>query len=67
MGGTGPKRSKGLVKKTSLLLTAGAVKKPHRYRPGTGALRDIRRYKKTTNLLIPKAPFSRFVHNLNKL
>ena len=28
-----------------------------RYRPGTVALREIRRYQKTTNLLIPKLPF----------
>ena len=27
----------------------GGVKKPHRYRPGTVALREIRRYQKTTS------------------
>ena len=26
----------------------GGVKKPHRYRPGTVALREIRRYQKST-------------------
>ena len=31
---------------------AGAVKKPHRYRPGTVALREIRKYQKSTALLI---------------
>ncbi|TIA79134.1 hypothetical protein E3P99_04152, partial [Wallemia hederae] len=31
---------------------AGGVKKPHRYRPGTVALREIRRYQKSTELLI---------------
>ena len=30
----------------------GGVKKPHRYRPGTVALREIRRFQKTTELLI---------------
>ena len=35
----------------------GGVKKPHRYRPGTIALREIRRFQKTTELLIRKAPF----------
>ena len=40
------------------------VKKPHRYRPGTVALRDIRRYQKSTDLLIRKAPFQRFVRQL---
>ena len=36
-------------------------KKPHRYRPGTVALREIRRYQFTSELLIRKAPFSRLV------
>ena len=30
----------------------GGVKKPHRYRPGTVALREIRKYQKSTELLI---------------
>ena len=46
----------------------GGIKKPHRYRPGTVALREIRRYQKTTDLLIRKSPFVRLVreigHNL---
>ena len=40
------------------------VKKPRRYRPGTVALREIRRYQKTTDLLIPKAPMSRAVKEI---
>ena len=36
----------------------GGVKKPHRYRPGTVALREIRKYQKSTDLLICKAPSS---------
>ncbi|KAI1729658.1 core histone h2A/H2B/H3/H4 domain-containing protein [Ditylenchus destructor] len=39
----------------------GGVKKPHRYRPGTVALREIRRYQKSTELLIRKLPFQRLV------
>ena len=35
----------------------GGVKKPHRYRPGTVALREIRRYQKSTDLLMRKLPF----------
>ena len=35
------------------------VNKPHRYRPGTVALREIRRYQKSTDLLIAKAPFAK--------
>jgi histone H3 len=40
------------------------VKKPHRYRPGTVALREIRRFQKTTDLLIRKAPFQCFVREI---
>lgn len=40
------------------------VKKPHRYRPGTVALREIRRYQKSTDLLIRKAAFQRLVREI---
>ena len=40
------------------------VKKPHRYRPGTVALREIRRYQKSTELLIRKLPFQRLVREI---
>lgn len=40
------------------------VMKPHRYRPGTIALREIRRYQTSTDLLIPKLPFQRLVHEI---
>ncbi|KAL8280613.1 hypothetical protein RQP46_006936 [Phenoliferia psychrophenolica] len=35
------------------------IKRPHRWRPGTVALREIRRYQKSTELLIRKLPFQR--------
>ncbi|CAH1760361.1 3052_t:CDS:2, partial [Entrophospora sp. SA101] len=41
--------------------TAGG---PHRYRPGTVALREIRRYQKSTELLIRKLPFQRLVREI---
>ena len=44
--------------------SAGGVKKPHRYRPGTVALREIRRYQKSTDLLIRKLPFQRLVREI---
>ena len=44
--------------------TAGGVKKPHRYRPGTVALREIRKYQKSTELLIRKLPFQRLVREI---
>jgi histone H3 len=42
----------------------GGVKKPHRYRPGTVALREIRKFQKSTELLIRKLPFQRFVREI---
>ena len=42
----------------------GGVKKPHRYRPGTVALREIRRYQKSTDLLLRKEPFRRLVREI---
>jgi histone H3 len=36
---------------------AGGIKKPHRFRPGTVALREIRKFQKSTELLIRKLPF----------
>lgn len=40
------------------------VKKAHRFRPGTVALREIRRYQKSTELLIRKLPFNRLVREI---
>ena len=40
------------------------VKKPHRYRPGTVALREIRKFQKSTDLLIRKLPFQRVVREI---
>ena len=44
--------------------TMGVLKKAHRYRPGTVALREIRRFQKTTELLIRKLPFQRLVREV---
>ncbi|XP_017380142.1 histone H3.Y-like [Cebus imitator] len=43
---------------------AGGIKKPHRYRPGTQALREIRKYQKSTELLLHKLPFQRLVREV---
>lgn len=42
----------------------GGVKKPHRYKPGTVALREIRKFQKSTDLLIRKLPFQRLVREI---
>ena len=44
----------------------GGIKKPHRYRPGTVALREIRRYQKSTDLLMRKKPFGRLVREITQ-
>eukprot|EP00047_Mylnosiga_fluctuans_P009410 m.262951 g.262951 ORF g.262951 m.262951 type:complete len:128 (-) comp26207_c0_seq1:204-587(-) len=40
------------------------TKKKSRLRPGTAALREIRKYQKTTELLIRKLPFQRLVREI---
>jgi len=40
------------------------IKRPRRYRPGTIALREIRKFQKTTDLLIRKLPFQRLVREV---
>ena len=40
------------------------TRKPHRYRPCTVALQEIRRYQKSMELLIRKLPFQRLVREL---
>lgn len=43
---------------------AAKIMKKHRYRPGTVALREIRKYQKSTELLIRKLPFQRLVREI---
>ena len=43
---------------------AGRVKKTYKFRPGTVALKEIRRYQKSTDLLIRKLPFQRLVREI---
>jgi histone H3 len=40
------------------------MRKSHRWRPGTVALRGIHKFQKTTNLLIRKAPFQCLVQEV---
>ena len=41
------------------------VKRLHRFRPGTVALKEIRRYQKSTELLIRKLPFQQLVREIS--
>ena len=63
-GGKGPR--KHLATKAARKSAPTNVRKPHRYRPGIVALREIRRYQKSTDLLIRKAPFQRLVREIGQ-
>ncbi|KAL3846359.1 hypothetical protein ACJMK2_017357 [Sinanodonta woodiana] len=60
-GGKAPRKQLATKAARKSAPAAGGVKKPHRYRPGTVALREIRRYQRSTELLIRKLPFQRLV------
>ena len=51
-GGKAPRKQLATKAARKSAPSTGGVKKPHRYRPGTVALREIRRYQKSTELLI---------------
>ena len=53
-----------LAKKNGEKAPKGGVKKHYRYRPGTVALKQIRQYQKSTELLIRKLPFQRLVREI---
>jgi histone H3 len=64
-GGKAPRKAvaaKGTARKKAP--EVGGIKKPHRFRPGTVALREIRRYQKSTELLIRRLPFQRLVREI---
>ena len=56
-GNGGPPRRPGKTPR-------GAVRKKRRFRPGTVALRQIKKYQKSTDLLIRKLPFQRLVREV---
>ena len=58
-GGKAPRKQLATKAARKSAPATGGVKKPHRYRTGTVALREIRRYQKSTELLIRKLPFQR--------
>ena len=53
-----------LAKKNGQKAPKGRVKKHYRYWPGTVALKQIRQYQKSTELLIRKLPFQRLVQEI---
>src|SRR5205809_5586928 len=63
-GGKAPRKQLATKAARKSAPATGGIKKPHRYRPGTVALREIRRYQKSTDLLIRKLPFQRLVREI---
>merc|ERR1712212_891994 len=53
-GGKAPRKQLATKAARKSAPATGGVKKPHRYRPGTVALRGIRRYQKSTELLFQR-------------
>ncbi len=65
-GGKAPRKQLATKAARKSAPATGGFKKPHRYRPGTVALREIRRYQKSTELLIRKLPFQCLVRELTQ-
>jgi histone H3/H4 len=60
------KKKSGTKKSKSSTKNGEKVFKPHRFRPGTVALREIRKQQKATDLAFRKKPFDRIVREILK-
>jgi len=65
-GGKAPRKTLATKAARKSAPPPGGIKKPYRYRPGTVALREIRKYQKSTEFLIRKAPFQRLVREITQ-
>lgn len=71
-GGKAPRKSHAAAsksksksaRKTSSIERTTSMKRPHRYKPGIRAMREIRKYQRSTDLLIRKLPFQRLVREI---
>jgi histone H3 len=61
-----PRKSLGAktARKTPPPVISQGIKKVRRFRPGTVALREIKRYQKSSDLLLRKLPFQRLVREI---
>jgi histone H3 len=64
MGGKRPRVQLAKKSAPKIAPSKGGANKPRRYKPGTVALREIRQYQKSTELLIRKIPFQRLVREI---
>ena len=65
-GGKAPRKMLATKAARKSAPAPSGIKKPHRYRPGTVSLREIRKYQKSTEFLIRKAPFQRLVREITQ-
>ena len=65
-GGKAPRKQLATKAARKAAPPVGGCKKPHRYRPGTVALREICKYQKSTDLLLCKLPFQCFVREVTQ-
>jgi histone H3 len=63
-GGKAPRKTLATKAARKATPSAGGVKKPHRFRPGTVALREIRKFQKSTSTLLRRLPFQRLVREI---
>lgn len=63
-GGKAPRKQLATLSARKSMPISGGIKKARRYRPGTVALREIRRYQKSTELLIRRLPFQRLAREI---
>ena len=63
-GGKAPRKQLAQKAARKSAPATGGVKRKIRFRPGTVALREIRKYQKNTELLIRKLPFQRLVREV---
>ena len=63
-GGKAPRKQLAAKASRKSAPSKGGMKTARRFRPGTVALREIRRYQKSTELLMRKLPFQRLVREI---
>ena len=56
----------GEKKQAQNVVKTGGIKKPRRYRPGAVAIKEIRKYQRSTQLLLAKMPFQRLVREISQ-
>lgn len=66
IGGKAPRKQLLLKAVRMSAPSFGGTRRKRRYRPGTIALREIRKYQKSTENLLPKAGFQRLVRKVTQ-